>query len=121
MSRIGTVDFNEQVDGDTFTTKEVNFFAADGVTPLDLSDVTPKLQVRRGSANGKLLRTATVGDGITWVAQSTGELTFGGFDTSSWGGDGEYFYDLQFTYATSGIVRTYLKGRIIIIDDVTAT
>lgn len=120
MSRVGTVNFTEQVDGDTFLTKNINFFQADGVTPLDLSDATPKVQIRRDSYNGKLMKTATIGDGLTWVLQSSGTLQFGGIDTVGWDGAGDYYYDLQLTYATSGIVRTYLRGKIVLIDDATA-
>jgi len=120
MYRVGTVDFTEQVDGDTFLTKEINFFASDGTTPLDLSDATPKVQIRRGSYNGKLMKTAVIGDGLTWADQSQGELQFGNLATVGWDGAGDYYYDLQLTYATSGIVRTYLRGKIVLIDDSTA-
>ena len=118
-NRVATVNFNEQVDGDTFTVKAFNFFAADGTTPLDLSDVTPRIQIRKKSPQGKLVKTATVGDGITWVDQSQGQFQFGGF-AIDWGGADEYHYDIQFTYTTSGIVRTYVKGIIYVIDDVTS-
>lgn len=121
MSRIATVNFTQYLDNDTFTTKSLNFFAADGTTPLDLSDATIKIQVRKDSPNGRLYQTATSGDGITWVNQAEGTLQFGNWDTSVWGGAGDYYYDIQLTYATSGIVRTYIKGKILMIDDVTAS
>lgn len=118
MARVATVNFLEQVDKDTFTAKEFRFFQADGTTPLDLSDVTPKIQIRKSDWNGRLVKTATVGDGITWVNQSEGKFQLGGFE-SDWGGAGDYYYDVQFTYTTSGIVRTYVRGKIVVIDDAT--
>lgn len=120
MSRVGTVNFTEQVDGDTFLTKSINFFAADGTTPLDLTDATPKVQIRRDSYNGKLMVTATIGDGLTWVSQAAGTLQFGPIATAGWDGAGDYYYDLQLTYASSAIVRTYIRGKIVLIDDATA-
>jgi len=119
MSRVATVNFTQYVDNDTFTEKELNFFAADGTTPLDLSDATAKIQIRKDSWNGRLYKTAIEGDGLEWTDQAQGEMTFGNWDTSVWGGAGAYFYDIQMTYATSGIVRTYVRGKIIMIDDST--
>ena len=110
-------NFSNQFDGDTFLEKEVNFFEADG-TPLDMSDVTPRMQIRKGSENGKLVKTAVIGDGLRWENQGKGQLRFGNFPIN-WGGSENYHYDIQFTYATSGIVRTYVKGIIKVIDDVT--
>lgn len=119
MARVADVNFPEQVDGDTFLTKRFNFFDSDGTTALDLTDVTPRAQIRKKSAQGKLVKTATVGDGLSWNNQASGQLDFGGFDIT-WGGAGEYYYDIQFTYTTSGNIRTYIKGIITVIDDVTS-
>jgi hypothetical protein len=116
-NRFATVNFPNQIDGDTLLTKQVNFLD-DDAAPIDLSDVTPKIQIRKGSYNGKLMQTLTVGDGITWVNQALGQLQFGNV-AISWDGAGDYYYDMQFTYATSGIVRTYMRGKITVIDDST--
>lgn len=118
MARIATVDFAQEIDGDTFGTKRFNFFASDGVSELDLTDATVKIQIRKASPQGKLVRTAISGDGIEWVSQLLGQFTLGGFIVT-WGA-GDYYYDVQMTYATSGIVRTYVKGKIEVINDVTA-
>jgi len=117
-NRVETVNFLEEYDGDTFGTKRFNFFAADGTTPLDLTDATAKVQIRKEAWNGRLVQTAISGDGITWVDQSLGQFTLGGF-VVDWGGPGEYFYDIQMTYATSVITRTYIRGKIIVKDQVT--
>lgn len=118
-SRVGTVNFPKQVHNDTFTSSQFNFFESDGETGLDLSDVTPKVQIRMGSYNGKLVKTCTIGDGLSWVDQNNGQLQMGGF-VMSWPKAGDYYYDIQFTYATSGIIRTYIRGKIEVIDDATA-
>jgi len=117
-NRVATVNFTHWVDGDTFTARRFNFFQADGTTALDLSDVTPRVQIRKGSYTGKLMRTCTVGDGITWVSQANGQFELGGF-RADWEGAGDYYYDVQFTYATSGIVRTYVRGKIALIAQAT--
>jgi len=110
-NRVATVNFTEWVDGDTFTARRFNFFQSDGTTALDLSDAVPRVQIRKGSYTGKLMKTATIGDGLTWVSQADGELEVGGF-VLDWEGAGDYYYDLQLTYTTSGIIRTYVRGKI---------
>jgi len=119
MGRLARVNFTDIIHNDTFPTKQFNFFAADGTTPLDLSDCTVRIQIRYKSKNGKLVRTAISGDGITWTDQANGQFELGGF-IADWQGAGEYWYDVQMTYATSGIIRTYVQGKITVIDDVTS-
>ena len=114
MARIATVNFAEEIDGDTFGTKRFNFFESNGTTELDLTDATAKIQIRKGGYAGKLVQTAISGDGITWVSQLLGQFTLGGF-VVDWGGADTYYYDIQMTYATSGIIRTYVRGTIEVI------
>lgn len=118
MARVAEVNFTDHRLNDTFTTRSVNFFASDGTTPLDLSDATPRIQVRRDGPKGKLMDTLTVGDGITWVDQSLGQMQFGGF-VLNYSKPGNYYYDIQLTYATSGIIRTYVEGYIEVLNDTT--
>ena len=118
MARVATVDFTQHVLNDTFTTRRFNFFESDGTTPLDLTDATPRVQIRRDNEKGKLMKTCTVGDGLTWNDQAQGQLDWGGF-VLSWSKAGDYYYDVQLTYATSSVVRTYVKGVIKVINDVT--
>ena len=114
MARVAQVNFEQEIDGDTFGTKRFNFFSTDGVTELDLSDATAKVQIRKGGYAGKLVQTATSGDGLTWIDQSLGQFTLGGF-VVDWGGADTYYYDVQMTYATSSIIRTYVRGEIEVI------
>jgi len=118
MARFGTVNYLQQINNDTFTDKAINFFAADGTTPLDLTDATPKVVIRKGGYNGRIVETCTVSNGLTWTSQVLGQLVFGGFDLD-WGSTGDFYYDLQLTYATSGITRTYIRGKIQILEDST--
>lgn len=119
MSRVATVNFKEQVNGDTFLVKEFRFWTEQDVTALDLSDATARIQIRKDNENGRLYKTAISGDGITWVNQAEGKFQFGGFDID-WGGAGDYYYDVQMAYTTSGITRTYVKGIITVIEDTTS-
>ena len=112
--KVATINFEKEIDGDTFRTKRFNFFAADGVTEMDLTDATVKVQIRKGGYAGKLVQTAVSGDGITWVSQLLGQFTLGGF-VVSWGGADTYYYDVQMTYASSSIIRTYVRGEIEVI------
>lgn len=112
------INFTDQIDGDTLIPKSFRFFHSDGQTPLDLSDVTPTIQIRRSNWKGKVVKSCVIGDGIDWVNRSLGQLNFGGF-LVDWGGAGDYFYDIQFNYESSGYVKTYIRGKINVIDDVT--
>ena len=116
--RVATVNFSQRVHNDTWIPTEFRYWTVLDITPLDLTDVTPKIQIRQGGFNGKLVKTATVGDGITWVNQSEGKFQFGGF-VMSWPKAGDYYYDIQFTYGTSGYIRTFVRGKITLIDDST--
>lgn len=117
-NKYAEINFTGQINGDTLMPKRFKFFEADGTTPLSLTGVTPKIQVRRGNWRGQIVQTATVGNGITWANQAGGQFDFGGF-VVSWGGAGDYFYDIQFSYASTGYVRTYIRGKINVIEDVT--
>ena len=119
MSNITANWDHKVVDNDTFRPKTVEFYSNDTKAPIDLTDATPRIQIRKGSYDGKLIRTCVVGDGITWVSQSDGQFTFGGF-VASWEGPGDYYYDIQLTYATSGYIWTPVQGKITVIADATS-
>lgn len=110
------VDLNKQIDGDTIEYTLFRFFDVSDVA-LDLSLVTPKLMIRKGGYRGKLVRTCVIGDGLTWVDQSAGQLALSGISID-WSGHGDYYYDLQFTYDDL-TVRTFVRGIIPIQKQVT--
>lgn len=110
------VNLNDQVYGDTIEYTEFRFFDASD-NALDLSDVTPKLMFRKGDYNGKLVRTCVIGDGLSWVDQSSGQLALTGV-SMTWSGFGDYYYDLQFTY-DDATIRTFIRGRVRLVKEVT--
>ena len=110
---------HKAVDNDTFKVKTVEFYDQDTKAPIDLSDATVRMQVRKGGYDGKLMQTLIVGDGIEWVSQSDGQFTIFGF-VVDWEGPGDYYYDIQLTYATSGIIWTPIRGKITVVADATS-
>lgn len=104
----GIANFIAQVDGDTIESTDFRFFDNNDVA-IDLSDVTPKLTIRRGSERGKIVKECEIGTGLSWVDQTLGQLRLSNF-LITWG-HGTYYYDLEFTY-DSGIIKTYVKGKI---------
>lgn len=113
-----TYNIPTQYNGDTFETITFNFYTTESSpgNELDLTNTTPKLSIRRGSVRGKVVKELTIGDGLEWVGQSTGQLRTSAF-IIDWGG-GEYVYDLQITYSETNI-QTYIKGTFNVTEDVT--
>lgn len=109
-------NITDQTENDTFDIFNINLFDSLGVA-MDLTTVSSvRLQWRRSSEKGKLMETFTIGAGLTWIDQSLGQLRQPSF-AIDWG-YGTYHYDVQFTYA-SGEVKTYLKGTVKIVKEVT--
>jgi hypothetical protein len=108
-----TSNYNDAVRGDTVNTRRftVTETVNDITTPLDLTGVVVKVKFSTQAAN----LVKTIGDGVTIVDASGGifdidEMTFTVLGT--------YKYDIQFTFA-SGDVKTYVKGVIKIVEDIT--
>jgi hypothetical protein len=112
-----TYNFPNQYNGDSFDIITFNFFtdSATNGNEIDLTGATPRMQVRK-DVIGDLVKTFTIGDGLEWVDQSTGIFRTTSFIVD-WGW-GEYDYDLQITYS-SGRVKTYLKGKIKVNQEIT--
>lgn len=118
---VGNFNWSPQVDGDTLELTDVNFFDnLDAV--VDMTTVTNvDMKIRKGSEKGKLVDTLAIGTGIKWIDQAQGQIRIGDTDDLiqiNWSGAADYYYDIQFTYST-GIIRTYLKGKIPVIKDST--
>ena len=118
---VGGFNWSKQVDGDTLEITDINFLdnldAAVDMTTVSSVD----MKIRKGSAKGKLVETLAIGTGIKWIDQSQGQIRIGDTDDLiqiAWGGADDYYYDIQFTYST-GIIRTYLQGKIPVIKDTT--
>jgi hypothetical protein len=91
-----TYNFPNQYNGDSFDIITFNFFtdSATNGNEIDLTGATPRMQVRK-DVIGDLVKTFTIGDGLEWVDQSTG------------------------TFRTTGRVKTYLKGKIKVNQEIT--
>lgn len=121
-SLVGGFNWSAQVDGDTLELTDINFLDNLDVA-IDMTTVSSvDMKVRKGSEKGKLIATLSIGTGIKWIDQSQGQIRISDTDDliqiGDWAGAGDYYYDIQFTYST-GIVRTYLKGKIPVIKDTT--
>ena len=113
-----TYNIPTQYNGDTFEIIDFKFFegSAEAGNELDLSTGVPRMAIRRGSVTGEIVQTFTIGDGLEWVDQDAGHFRTTEF-LITWGG-GTYYYDLQITY-TATLVKTYVKGSIVVEEDVT--
>ena len=96
--------------GDTFKA-QMTFTNLPGNTPLDLTGVALKMQIRL-KATSAALETLSVGDGITIA---TNVVTFSKALTIK---GGNYFYDLQATFP-SGDIITYVAGKFTVVQDIT--
>jgi hypothetical protein len=116
-----TYNIPTQYNGDTFEIIDFKFFegSAEAGNELDLSTGgTVKMQVRRGSVTGEVVETLMIGSGFEWVNQSEGHFRTTEF-IIDWGG-GTYYYDLEIAYSST-LVKTYIKGSIVVEEDVTDT
>jgi len=92
-----------------------NSFGAKTVTiDVDLSTITLHVQFRKDQKQGKLLRDATEGDGITVVSSS--EFIIDDFIVDFQ--VGTIYYDCKFTYA-NGKVKSYFGGTFNVVQNVT--
>lgn len=107
-----------QYNGDTFEQVTFKFYttSSDSGNELDLSNSTPKMDIRRDNSRGKVVKQLTIGNGLEWVDQANGQLRTTSF-LIDWGG-GKYVYDLQVSYSQTS-VQTYIRGTINVTEDIT--
>ncbi|MEM9076299.1 MAG: hypothetical protein AAGC43_04630 [Bacteroidota bacterium] len=101
--------------GNSITTRQYTLQRrdeSDVVTPVDLSDVTIQMIIRK-SNGGSVLATIIEGNGITKTDATNGQFTVGGFNVFTTAG--EYPYELTFIY-NDGTTKTYLTGLLKIVD-----
>tara|TARA_R110000751_G_scaffold88063_1_gene174259 strand:+ start:94 stop:447 length:354 start_codon:yes stop_codon:yes gene_type:complete len=111
-----TYKINDQYKGDTFS--GVTFTLKEGAekTPIDLTGATILSQFRTKEVTGAIQQTLSIGSGITVGNATGGVFSFDAF-VLDWN-TGTFFYDIQITF-TDGSVRTYVKGTLNVIQDVT--
>lgn len=83
---------------------------------LDLTGISIKMEFRKGNERGKIAKTITDDAGITIVDRLSGEISIDPFIIDFVAGT--YYYDIQFTYP-NGRVKTYIKGQMIVKEDIT--
>lgn len=108
-----TYNFPDHTRGDTLTARQfqVNINEA----PLDLNGAVIKIQFRQNSKRGNLVKSCTVGQGITVADADGGVFVLDQFDLD-WP-EGTYFFDCEIT--KTGLKRTYFGGTIRLNQDVT--
>ena len=85
--------------------------------PIDLTNVAIKMEVRQSETAKNYLKQFIVDSGITKTDAANGVFSIDAFIADLPATN--YFYDLQFTY-NSGVVTTYLKGKITVVNEVTS-
>jgi len=106
-------NIKKQVFGDTFN--GVQFTYQLNNAPIDLTAATIKIQVRKESKTGEVVKTLETGSGITIT-----DATNGVFSIDSFVIDipvGINYYDIQLT--TGATVKTYVEGIFEVLQDVT--
>ena len=113
MASIGTYNFpNPHVKGDKFLGGQYTLSLNGSVK--DLTSATARCMFRRGSKTGKVVKSLTVGSGLTLTDASNGVITIDAFvmdfrpDT--------YFYDIEIT-DSAGVIKTFVEGTIVVMQD----
>tara|TARA_R110001632_G_scaffold985_1_gene3936 strand:+ start:272 stop:625 length:354 start_codon:yes stop_codon:yes gene_type:complete len=111
-----TYKINDQYKGDTFN--GVTFTLKEGAdkTPINLTGATILSQFRTKGVTGAIQQTLEIGSGITVTDATGGVFRIDSF-VLDWN-TGTFYYDIQITF-TDGSVRTYVKGTLNVIQDVT--
>lgn len=84
--------------------------------PIDLTNVAIKMEIRQSETAKNYLKQFVVDSGITKTDAANGVFSIDAFIADLPATN--YVYDLQFTYS-SGVVATYLKGKITVDNEVT--
>ena len=116
MPTIATYNIPDHYKGDTFKGLAFNMQNQTTSAPIDLTDSEIKIQFRSGSNIGTVQKELSIGSGITLVDAINGQFAIDAF-VIDWRA-GMNYYDIQITYP-DGKVKTYIKGTLKIIDDVT--
>lgn len=116
MATIALYNFPDQYRNDTFNGVQFTIQDADTSTGIDLTNATIKTEFKKGSKTGAIVKTLTIGSGITVTDAVNGVLQFDAFildwDVAT------YHYDLEVTF-NSGVVKSYIFGTLKVIQDVT--
>ena len=114
MATVGTYNIPNHIKGDTF--KDLQFTITLNDVTLDLTGYTIECKFRKGSKNGLQILSIDSVSGITITDAVSGIFKIDAF-TCDWAVD-TYYYDIEFTDG-SGVIDTYIEGRMKVVQDVT--
>lgn len=116
MSSIGTYNIKDHYKGDTFDGIRFTLVNSTDDTPINLVGATITSKFRKGSATGTVLADLSIGSGITVVDDVNGVFDIDAF-LIDWIPT-KYYYDVEVTFSNA-VVKTYIKGTLNVIQDVT--
>jgi hypothetical protein len=115
----GKYDIPAHYNGDTLDAQ--NYVLSNLInevsTPINLTGATIKWQFKEGSRGGAVVKELNIGTGITVTDAANGDFTMDAFRWTY--GSGVFYYDVQFTFP-DGSVKTYITGRLNVIEDTTS-
>ncbi len=111
-----TYKIKNQYKNDTFDGVRFTVINSDTLLPVNLTNVGIRTQFRYRNETGRIVKEITDLDGITIEDATGGILKFNPF-IIDWVAD-NYYYDIEFTYP-NGVVKTYIKGTVKVIQDIT--
>ena len=100
--------------GDTYDT--VQFRLSINDVAEDLTNYAIRCMFRENTKQGILVKDISIGSGITLVDAVNGLFNIDAFAMTF--DAGGYFYDIEFTDG-NGRIKTYLKGQLTVIQDIT--
>ena len=110
-----TVNLKDRIKNDTFSS--VLFTYQDNLgTPIDITGAELKVQFRFRNKTGRVVKEVSDGLGITITNATAGEFKIDEFTPVDWQVDC-YYYDVQMTL--NGEIKTYVGGKVKVIQDVT--
>jgi hypothetical protein len=111
---IQTVKLNSRVKNDTF--ESIEFAFKDGLAAaIDITGWSFECQFRIKSKTGKVIKTLSIGAGMTITDGPNGLVEIDAF-ILTWPAD-EYYYDISADTGTK--LKTYIQGTMVVLQDTT--
>ena len=111
-----TKRLSDRVKNDTFSKVEFEYNDAVG-DPIDLTDVTVKVQFRNNSRKGHVVKSVDTTAGVTMTDAANGRFEIDKFTPIDFA-VGTYYYDVETTFP-NGDIKTYVGGTFKVLQDVT--
>ncbi len=118
MASIVTQNLNDRIKNDTF--RSVQFTLTDeNSDPIDLTGATIEIEFRFRCKTGSVVKSVSVGSGITVATPANGILVLDAFTPVDWAAD-TYYYDCEIGFS-DGTIQTPVQGMVEILQDTTNT